>query len=186
MAKKSLSREDWLAAGFRYLAKTGPTSVQINPIAAELGATKGSFYWHFKDITEYKSALLITWKEKAATEIITTVSKESDPEARLDALIEAATASAPDLFGGRSIEPAMRAWALSDSDAKTTLRDIDAARLSFLSHILSEAGYTDPELPALCYSAYIGQDDLASKGAIPHQTGLAKLVAFIRASAKRS
>ena len=36
-------------AAFRALARGGVEAIAVEPIAAELGTTKGSFYWHFKN-----------------------------------------------------------------------------------------------------------------------------------------
>ncbi|MFN3661424.1 TetR family transcriptional regulator [Yoonia sp.] len=47
--------EDWLMAGFRALASHGPSALRAAALARDLGTTKGSFYWHFKDLPDYLS-----------------------------------------------------------------------------------------------------------------------------------
>ena len=32
------------------LAETGPEALKAEPLAARLGVSKGSFYWHFRDV----------------------------------------------------------------------------------------------------------------------------------------
>lgn len=164
MGNEKLSREAWVAAGFRALAEKGPAALQINLLAGELGATKGSFYWHFKDLRTYKSAMLDLWKEKVANEIIDDVSRQTTPQARLEALFASAVCAAPDAFGGRKIEPAMRAWALSDADVATALAELDARRKEFIGQLLADLGIKEPALTDLAYGAYIGLDDLHAKG----------------------
>ena len=51
------SQPGGLAAAFRALARGGVDSIAVEPIAAELGATKGSFYWHFKNRDSLVAAL---------------------------------------------------------------------------------------------------------------------------------
>lgn len=164
MSKTRLSKEDWLAAGFRALATRGPSGVQINILCSALGTTKGSFYWHFKDLNAYKKAMLELWITKGALEIIDELQKLDTARARLDALLVAAARPAPEGFGGRRIEPAIRAWALSDDMVAGYLERIDAARLGFVADTLTEAGLTRPGLAELIYGAYIGLDDLAARG----------------------
>ena len=175
MTRQSLSQEDWIAAGFRLLASSGPTALQINVLAKSVKATKGSFYWHFKDIAAFKSDMLALWQDKVATDIIARVMEQTDPIARWNALLTEAAQPAPDEFGGRSIEPAMRAWALSDPDVAAMLSRIDATRTQFLSSLLREMGKPDPDLAELVYAAYLGLDDLAAKGQADISKSLAVL-----------
>ena len=47
--KRRLAREDWVDAALAAIAEGGVAAVAVEPIAARLGTTKGSFYWHFHD-----------------------------------------------------------------------------------------------------------------------------------------
>src|SRR5215207_10572201 len=47
--RKTLTRQDWAAAGLAALVEGGPDAVAVEPVATRLGATKGSGYWHFTD-----------------------------------------------------------------------------------------------------------------------------------------
>jgi AcrR family transcriptional regulator len=179
MAKEKLSKDAWLAAGFRSLAERGPSAVQINLLAKAVGATKGSFYWHFKDITEYKTAMLELWRTKVASEVIDDIAAQTTPEERLDALFSNATRPAPGDFGGQKIETAMRAWALSDAQVAAALAELDALRLAFLETLLDDQGMDGAVLSELIYGAYIGLDDLQSKGRANNVTALAALKTMI-------
>ena len=57
MPKLRLGPEDWVMAGFRALAADGPQAVRAETLARGLGATKGSFYWHFKDLAALHQAM---------------------------------------------------------------------------------------------------------------------------------
>ena len=46
---QQLGRHDWVDAALRALTVGGLASLSVERLATELGATKGSFYWHFKD-----------------------------------------------------------------------------------------------------------------------------------------
>lgn len=163
MKKPRLSKEEWIAAGFRALADQGPAALQINHLAAKLEVTKGSFYWHFKDLKEYKSEMLSLWRTKVASEVIAEVTTQCDPLTRLDILLENAAKPVPEEFGGVKTEPAMRAWSLSDSDVASVLNEIDKLRVDFLRQIFDGLGFRTPALADLTYGAYIGLDDLRAK-----------------------
>jgi AcrR family transcriptional regulator len=60
--KQSLEREDWLRAARRALLKGGVEAVRVAKLARDLGVTKGSFYWHFKDRDELLELLLREWE----------------------------------------------------------------------------------------------------------------------------
>ena len=64
-SRTRLSREDWIEAALQALADGGPREVAVERLAARLGATKGSFYWHFADREELISEALATWEREA-------------------------------------------------------------------------------------------------------------------------
>ena len=53
-----LSVDDWIQAGFSILAEDGLEALKIDRLCARLGVTKGSFYWHFKDMASYRAAVV--------------------------------------------------------------------------------------------------------------------------------
>lgn len=179
MQNERHSRETWIAAGFLSLAQSGPASLQINLLARRLGATKGSFYWHFKDLKDFKNAMLSLWKSKVATEVMDEVRRAATAEARLDLLLSNAARAAPVEYGGRSIEPAMRAWSLSDRDVATALTELDTLRMEFVARILEDLGIKTPAVTQLIYAAYIGLDDLHSKGRADIEAALDALKGMI-------
>ena len=182
MTKEKLTKETWLAAGFQSLAENGPTSIQINLLAKKLGATKGSFYWHFKDMADYKAGMLTLWRSKAATDVIETINAETTPEQQLDALFSTTSQPAPDDYGGRKIEPAMRAWALADDDVRDALAELDGLRLSFLKSLMDARGLDGTVFSELIYGAYIGLEDLQSKDRANSAKALAALKQMILAA----
>jgi len=52
-----LSSQDWLKAGEILLLKNGAKGLSIASLCKSLSVTKGSFYHHFKNMDEYRSAL---------------------------------------------------------------------------------------------------------------------------------
>jgi AcrR family transcriptional regulator len=179
MKSPKLTQQDWLAAGFRALSTDGPTAIRAEALARDLKTTKGSFYWHFADLPAFKAAMLKLWREKVALEIIEEIMAEDDKHIRLELLAKNAARPAPDEFGGRSIEPAIRAWALSDPIVFAALKEMDEMRIAFVQSLLNDIGIDDPTTAELLYGAYIGLDDLASKNKANIEMAMNKLLGFI-------
>lgn len=65
-----LSKLAWIQAGFRALTQQGLSGVKAEILARELHVSKGSFYWHFKNIDALKVTMLEHWKEAATQGIV--------------------------------------------------------------------------------------------------------------------
>jgi AcrR family transcriptional regulator len=160
MSKQRLTKEDWIAAGFRALAKGGHAALRAEAIARDLKTTKGSFYWHFKDLSAYKTALLSFWSDQATGSIINDLSDLPPGHARLAALIDIASQT-PDEFGGPRAEPAIREWARYDPQAADCVKQMDQERIAFLAEELSQLGALPPTAAYLFYAAHLGLEQLA-------------------------
>jgi AcrR family transcriptional regulator len=158
MPKKN--RGDWIRAGLRRLARSGVESVRVEPLARDLGVTKGSFYWHFSDRAGLLGAMLEEWAETATEAVIARAEGAgSEPRARLERLTAIARAD----FDGR-LELALRDWGRHDRAVRRVLDEVDGRRLGYLRRLLREAGFgpMDAEARAfLLYSVLFGDSLLA-------------------------
>jgi AcrR family transcriptional regulator len=59
--KTLLSRAEWARAALEAIGEGGTGAVTIDLLAARLGATRGSFYWHFRDRDELIREALGLW-----------------------------------------------------------------------------------------------------------------------------
>jgi AcrR family transcriptional regulator len=66
-SRRKLTREDWMRAALEAMRAGGLSAVAIEPLASTLGATKGSFYWHFHDRDELVAASLGWWRADTET-----------------------------------------------------------------------------------------------------------------------
>ena len=64
-----LNAHDWILVAYRRLVREGVAAVCVETLARDLGATKGSFYWHFKNLAALKAAMLVRWVELATDDI---------------------------------------------------------------------------------------------------------------------
>ncbi|ABD55573.1 TetR/AcrR family transcriptional regulator [Jannaschia sp. CCS1] len=158
-----LTPDDWIAAGFRALSESGPEALKAEALARRLQTTKGSFYWHFKDVPTFQSAMLDLWQDKAFSAIVAELEGIPAPIDKLRQLATIANDGAPDRFGGLLIEPAIRAWSLRDARAAAAVETIDTARIAYLANLMQAIG-KPRSLAMLFYGAFVGLDDLQARG----------------------
>lgn len=162
--KSKLGRTDWVLAALRALVRGGISAVKVEALAREIGATKGSFYWHFKDLSELHQVMLELWEE-LATHRITAAVKASglDPMGQLMLLADMVSVRPGEAVGGIEIEPALRDWGRNDPRARAVLERVDRQRLEDLTGFLRAAGVGEGELlpkAQLIYAAVIGLEQL--------------------------
>ncbi|BDZ41464.1 hypothetical protein GCM10025865_07630 [Paraoerskovia sediminicola] len=81
----------WVDAAYDAFASAGLEAVKVEPVARALGATKGSFYWHFTDRQALVDAVLARW-ETETEEIISEVeAAPGGPTEQLATLFAAVT-----------------------------------------------------------------------------------------------
>ena len=136
-----LSRQDWIDGAMKLLAQSGAASVRVEPLAARLKVTKGSFYWHFRDLADLQEAMRQAWVQRSTDWVIDRVTEHGgDARARLRKLFELAGVKPPPM------EKAVRAWAALDPATAKVVRAVDEKRTGFVRALLFEMGY--PELQA--------------------------------------
>lgn len=148
MAKDTLTPATWVNAGLKQLADVGPAALRAEPLARHLKTTKGSFYWHFKDVPAYHAALLAQWKEDAIGQMEALDGAEGSPAERLIQLGQAVQGDAADA--------PLRAWAQSDANVKQTLADVDKLRMARLGKLMKEMGNDSPEFATAAYGSLVG------------------------------
>lgn len=83
-SSKRLSRQNWLDAAIIQLGEHGVDGIKVVVLARKLGATSGSFYWHFKGQPELLDCILEHW-EVEQTDTIIEMSRafQGPPEERI-------------------------------------------------------------------------------------------------------
>jgi len=159
-SRPRLTPDDWVAAALSAIAEGGLAAVAIEPLAARLGATKGSFYWHFANREGLLEAALASWERQTTTEVAArTRAAAPDPAGRLRLLItEVARIAETDRVGlallASAAQPAVAA----------TLDRVTRRRLAILVTLFGELGLppgTARRRALLTYSAYLGHAQLS-------------------------
>src|SRR5215469_16642338 len=155
----TLTAADWAEAALHFIAEAGLGALTVAALAARLGVTKGSFYWHFKGRSELLSAALGRWEQRATAEAITGLSAVTDARQRLQLMLHAAT-QAPK---SRSLYAAL-AEAAEDPIVRRVLNRVASARIEYLETCYRELGLSQPQAKAeavFAYAAYRGLVQLA-------------------------
>lgn len=129
MSRKS--KEDWLREGATVIAELGAAYLTIETLCTRLNVTKGSFYHHFKNYQDFKTALLIFWEQESTLRVIAAVERLDDSP-KLDQLLRIA-GQFPD-----PLEKAFRAWAMQDSEVEQYQQRIDQQRMDYLKTLCLE------------------------------------------------
>jgi AcrR family transcriptional regulator len=95
--RRTLTRADWIGTAVEALARDGLRAVAVEPLAERLGATKGSFYWHFRDRNALLQAAVEHWEATVIDESITHLDEIADPLERHAATVEMLNASPKDV-----------------------------------------------------------------------------------------
>lgn len=166
MTKTPLSGEDWIKAAFRALSSGGVQAIRAEAIARDLKVSKGSFYWHFKDVPDLKAQMLEHWAGQATDAIITDVeANDGSGREQLRLLVEAATDDRNIAYGGVRTEGAIREWARYDSAAAAVLKAVDLRRLAYVTELFTRSGFSATSSRSganILYGALIGLEALAT------------------------
>jgi len=158
--RRRLSRSDWADAALTAIATGGLTAVAVEPLAARLGATKGSFYWHFANRDELLAAALARWEQATTTDVLVEVDRAADhPVDQLRLLITTVVEAAE----RDPIGPALLATAGHPAVAPVLAR-VTATRVGAITAIFARLGFTRAQArdrALLAYSAYLGHAQLA-------------------------
>jgi AcrR family transcriptional regulator len=131
---EGLTRSAYFTAAFDLLADGGHDALTIAALCRSLGVTKGSFYHHFRDFSDFVAALLDYWSSEHATRLIDLSVSVTDPTERFD-LLKGIAISLP-----HGAEAAIRAWSWSNQNVALVQRHVDDARLAHLTQAGVEAG----------------------------------------------
>jgi AcrR family transcriptional regulator len=152
--KGRLAKDDWTAAALAALAEGGLTAVAIEPLAAKLGATKGSAYWHFPNRDALVRAALERWEGEQTDAVIARVEVADDPREQLRLLFVAAFAD-PE---SSRVQLALHA-AATDPVIAPVLARVTERRIDYLTMLYTKVGFP-PEDAArratLAYTTYLG------------------------------
>jgi AcrR family transcriptional regulator len=152
-ATARLTASDWVGAALAAIADGGLSAVSVERLARSLGATKGSFYWHFQNRDALVAAALAAWEAGETVDVERMLAPLSDDAAaRLRVLLRAALDDRP----GARVEAGL----LADSNVPDVHAVLDRAtrtRTAYLRHLFEELGADAPHQRATtAFALYLG------------------------------
>jgi AcrR family transcriptional regulator len=151
----------WIEAGLQALAAGGPDAVRIDPLARALGATRGSFYWHFADREALLTALLEHWERAVTDDVLERVEQRGGDVGARFRRAGALTFSEQLL----PVDLAVRDWARRDPAVAERLRRVDNRRMDYLRSLFGPLSADSGEVEAratLAFSLLIGSHFMAA------------------------
>ena len=171
-------KAQWTQAGLEALRKGGVAGVRVERLAADLGITKGSFYWHFKNRGDLLDALLEHWaREMTDVEFERIQAMRAGLAGRLQALAEDVLEK-----GMGRYDPAIRGWARTDRKVAAAVAQVDRRRVRALAGFFEEGGFAPAEARTrarLFYTFLLGEPQVRSPAREPGE--LARMVKFLQA-----
>jgi AcrR family transcriptional regulator len=151
---RDLGQDDWLRAARLALLRGGVEAVRVEKLARDLGVTKGSFYWHFKDRDELLELLLHEW-ESEAQEILSQMRRGSRDE-RVHGFVRLLEQRAKLSEQGKApSDAAIFAWASVDPRVARRVNKAEDERMALLKHFLG--GHDRMELFYLAWLGFVAR-----------------------------
>ena len=141
-SSKRLNREEWLSRALEVLSREGKAKLRIELLTNSLGVTKGSFYWHFKNRTDFVKNLAEYWARHSTDQVIEVVNQSQG--AASDRLLNLMDFLCRKDFGKYDVS--MRAWAAQEPEVARIVKKVDEQRFNFVRSLFIELGFKGLEL----------------------------------------
>ena len=166
---KTLTRRDWILAGFAALDREGHAGLSAESLARRLNVTRGSFYHHFRNREDFVRALLSAWEDDYTERMLAYAAQGRSAGDTLLRYLRIAAEKQP----GREV--AIRAWALNDPLAAEFQQRVDARRLAFSIETAGRLGRSAVEAELIGHAAHLCLVGGQSTGARHHADRFGRL-----------
>ena len=119
-------------------------TIKVAPLAAQLGVTTGSFYWHFKNRRELLDAMLDYWEhEMTDAPIDATKHYQGSPADRILFLMESVLVDKVTVY-----DLPIAQWAKTDTKVSFVFKRAIKKRFDFAAWMFAEAGFSPEQAAA--------------------------------------
>ena len=140
--RNQLQRFDWLRTALDIFVAEGIDAVRITRLAADLGVTRGSFYWHFRNREDLINSLVSYWKDKNTAAITASMAQATSLADGIFRFFETCIDAA--LFDPR-LDLALREWARRSTSIHALVASEDQARIDALCAFYERFDYPMPQ-----------------------------------------
>ena len=129
-----LDKNSWLIQGFKIIETEGFSRITIDNLCEKQKRSKGSFYYHFKNIDGYIEELMKYWVQEYTITYIKTAEIKRTPALIYKALTNMAF-KVP-----YKVEQVIRAWGYSNFIVREYVQKVDKIRIDYMVSLKIEAG----------------------------------------------
>jgi AcrR family transcriptional regulator len=150
-----LAPSSWVDAARAAFIKGGIAAVKVDRLARELGVTRGSFYWHFRDRAHLLDRLLEDWRQRNTEPFERVAHRTSVPGRERFMQVVDLWISERDF--DPAYDAAVRDWARVSRKVEAAVRATDDARIKLLEEIFQAMGHVGDEALVRARVAYFHQ-----------------------------
>lgn len=141
-ADTRLSPHEWVQTGLNVLVKHGIDAVNIIRLANELGVSRGSFYWHFKDRDALLVALLETWRERNTGVMVDVL---RNPHSLADGILDLFSVWVDHSKFDPLLDQAVRDWARRSDYVHEVVSGEDDNRVAVIASFFQDQGFDNTD-----------------------------------------
>jgi len=147
-----LHREQWLEKALTIVSRGGGAKLRIAALVSEVGVTKGSFYWHFKNRADFVRSLIDYWHARYTLTVSDYLDGfEGSAEEKLRRLMQMVFVEQLTRY-----DLAIRAWAIAEPKLRDLVKRTDDYRLNYLRMLFRGMGF-DSEASDLRARVFLGE-----------------------------
>ncbi|GAB3129094.1 TetR/AcrR family transcriptional regulator [Tsukamurella serpentis] len=178
--RRRLTADDWTDAALAAIAEGGLAAAAVEPLAKRLGATKGSFYWHFTDRRDLLDRTMQAWETVHTDAVIAATSTAPDAPEQIADLLQVVFSSV-----GDPLESALLA-AVDDPSVGAAVARVTERRVDHVAGLYGAAGLDAAAARSSAVAAvalYLGYAQLsaAAPATLPSRSEWPSHIAFIAA-----
>ncbi len=159
MPKIVASKQDWIKLGYKLFSETGVAGLNVDKMSRLLKCNKSSFYWHFKTKKDFVDKLIEFWINIDTTKIISEVNEQEFSKDKLLKLIKSAFKKDSNL----DFIFYLKKYSRENKHVLKIVEQIDRERMTFVSNLLMEIGYSKQEATlkaSIFYKYLIGYHEM--------------------------
>ncbi|KRE35147.1 TetR/AcrR family transcriptional regulator [Paenibacillus sp. Soil522] len=157
MPKIVATELDWVKLGLQIFAEGGVDALVVEQLAKQLGSSKTSFYWYFKNRSLFVNRIIDYWHEQTTVSIITHIQQHqaAEPKQKVRQLLSVMFSSNE----GKDFIYHLRKLGTAESTYAELLIQIEQQRLDYMSGLLMHCGLIAEDARSasgLIYNYYLG------------------------------
>jgi len=139
-SRRTRAKTDWVEKAKDALIKDGIKGVKVDLLARDLGVTRGSFYWHFRNRQSLLDALLDHWRHSNSEPMLEAIRRAGARRLKEDfRYVDDLWLEERDYLPG--YDAAVRNWARTERTVGEAVRQVDQIRIDAFTEMFKAYGF---------------------------------------------